>query len=91
MGTSSESFLYLSLLRLTDGNDTLKDLLMLNTDGILMDKFNPDLSIDLWWKAKTWRPDQKKRKKYKKRAAGQKLKAAIRQMARICWMTGTTG
>ena len=44
---------------------------MLNTDGISMDNFNPDPSIDLWWKAKTRRPDQKKRKKYKKRAAGQ--------------------
>ena len=53
------------------GNDTLKDLLMLNTDGISMDNFNPDPSIDLWWKAKTRQPDQKKRKKYKKRSAGQ--------------------
>jgi len=53
------------------GNDTLKDLLMLNTDGVSMDNFNPDSSIDLWWKAKTRRPDQKKRKKYKKRTTSQ--------------------
>ena len=45
----------------------MKDLLMLNTDGISMDNFNQDQSIDLWWKAKTRQPDQRKRKKYKKR------------------------
>ena len=46
------------------GNETLKDLLMLNTDGTSMENFNPDPCIDLWWQA---RPDQKKRKKYNKR------------------------
>ena len=51
------------------GNETLKDLLMINTDGASMDNFNPDPSIDLWWRAKTRRPDQTKRKKYKTRAA----------------------
>ena len=49
------------------GNETLKDLLMLNTDGTSMENFNPDPCIDLWWQAKTRRPDQKKRKKYNKR------------------------
>ena len=50
------------------GNDTLKDLLTLNTDGRSMENFSPDPCIDLWWQAKTRRPDQKKRKVYKKRA-----------------------
>ena len=50
------------------GNDTLKDLLTLNIDGRSMENFNPDPCIDLWWQAKTQRPDQKKRKVYKKRA-----------------------
>ena len=35
------------------GNDTLKDLLMLNTDGTSLENFNPDPCIDLWWQAKT--------------------------------------
>ena len=35
------------------GNDTLKDLLTLNTDGTSMENFNPDPCIDLWWQAKT--------------------------------------
>ena len=48
------------------GNDTLKDLLTLNTDGTSMENFNPDPCIDLWWQAKIQRPDQKKRKRYKK-------------------------
>ena len=50
------------------GNDTLKDLLTLNTDGRSMENFSPDPCIDLWWQARTQRPDQKKRKVYKKRA-----------------------
>jgi len=32
------------------GIDTLKDLLMINTNGVSMDNFNPDPLIDLWWK-----------------------------------------
>ena len=48
------------------GNDTLKDLLTLNTDGRSMENFNPDPYIDLWWQAKIRTPDQKKRKVYKK-------------------------
>ena len=39
--------------RLSLENDTLKDLLMLNTDGKSMESFNPDPCIDLWWQAKT--------------------------------------
>ena len=56
------------------GNDTWKDLLTLNTDGTSMENFNPDPCIDLWWQAKTQRPHQKKRKKYKKRA-GQNIES----------------
>ena len=56
------------------GNDTLKDLLMLNTNGISMENFNPDPCIELWWQAKTRRPDQKKRKEYKKKG-GQNIES----------------
>ena len=56
------------------GNNTLKDLLMLNTNGIFMENFNPDPCIELWWQAKTRRPDQKKRKEYKKKG-GQNIKS----------------
>jgi len=42
------------------GNDTLKDLLVLNTDDVSMDNFNSDQSVDLWFKATTRHPNQKK-------------------------------
>ena len=45
------------------GNSTLDDLLVLNADKIPLQDFNPDPSIDLWWKAKTRRPNQKEYKK----------------------------
>ena len=48
------------------GNNTLKDLLKLSTNRISMENFNPDPCIELWWQAKTQRPDQKKRKECKK-------------------------
>ena len=48
------------------GNDTLDDLLVLNTDRIPLKDFNPDRSITMWWKAKTRRPNQHQRKEYKK-------------------------
>ena len=32
-----------------------------------MENFNPDPCIELWWQAKTRRPDQKNRKEYKKK------------------------
>ena len=54
------------------GNDTLNDLLALNTDSDSMKYFNPDAGIELWWHAKLRRPDQKKRKDYAKRMAKSK-------------------
>ena len=50
------------------GNDTLDDLLVLNTDLIPLKNFNPDPSITMWWKAKTRRPNQRQRKEYKKQS-----------------------
>ena len=46
---------------------SLDDLLVLNSDKLLLQKFNPDHSIDLWWDSKRRRPQQKSRKKYSKR------------------------
>ncbi len=46
------------------GNEALDDLLMLNTDAIPLSQFNPDRSIDLWWKHTTRRPDQSQWKDY---------------------------
>ncbi len=46
------------------GNEALDDLLMLNTDAIPLSQFNPDRSIDLWWKHTTGRPNQSQRKDY---------------------------
>ncbi len=48
-------------------NDTLDDLLFLNTDKMSLTQFNPDESIDLWWADKTRRPNQSSRKEYSKR------------------------
>ena len=45
-------------------NDTLDDLLVLNSDKVPLTQFNPDKSIDLWWAAKTRRPNQSSRKEY---------------------------
>lgn len=47
------------------GNDTLDDLLVLNTDHIPLKEFNPDRSIRMWWNAKARRLNQHPRKVYK--------------------------
>ena len=54
-----------------------------------MENFNPDPCIDLWWQAKTQRPDQKKRKRYKKRT-GQNVESE-NESDNVCWMTGIIG
>ena len=54
----------------TLSNESLDDLLVLNSDKISIRNFNPDHSIDRWWEAKTRRPHQKSRKKYAKRYSG---------------------
>ena len=56
------------------GNDTLDDLLVLNTDRIPLKDFNPDCSITMWWKA---RPNQHQKKEYKKKT----------QVLTIYWMS----
>ena len=52
------------------GNETL-DLLGLTTEQMLLSKFSPDSSIDLWWSSKTRRPNQKLRTHYSKRGTNQ--------------------
>ncbi len=46
-------------------NDTLKDLLALGIDPVPLNDFNPDAAVDLWWRNKSRRPNQKPRKSYK--------------------------
>lgn len=48
-------------------NKTLNDLLTISTSSESMEDFNPDPAIDLWWKDKVRRPNQKQRKPYRKR------------------------
>ena len=45
-------------------NDTLDDLLILNTDKEVLQDFNPRSAIDLWWKAKSRKPLQQPRQQY---------------------------
>ena len=52
-------------------NQTLDDLLLLNSDRIPLDKFDPNPGIDLWWSAKARRPSQKSRKQYTPRRSDQ--------------------
>lgn len=49
-------------------NESLDDLLTLNVDAIPLKMFNPDASIELWWKEKVRRPNQQPRKVYEKKA-----------------------
>ena len=51
-------------------NESLNDLLLLNSDKIPLALFDPNPSIDLWWSAKSQRPSQKPRKQYKRRSIG---------------------
>ena len=47
-------------------NESLDDLLLLSTDSVLLKEFCPDAAIDLWWRDKLRRPNQKKRREYTK-------------------------
>ena len=47
-------------------NDSLDDLVFLNSDKIPLRDFSPDLGIDLWCSATTRRPSQEARRQYKK-------------------------
>ena len=48
-------------------NQSLDDLLVLNSDAVPLSDFCGDAGIDLWWAAATRRPNQKPRRPYKKR------------------------
>uniref|UniRef100_A0A1X7V1N3 HAT C-terminal dimerisation domain-containing protein n=1 Tax=Amphimedon queenslandica TaxID=400682 RepID=A0A1X7V1N3_AMPQE len=47
-------------------NETLNDLLVLTSDQTPLNEYSPDNAIDLWWSDKSRRPNQRKRKAYKK-------------------------
>ena len=47
-------------------NESLDDHILLATDGAPLKEFCSDAAIDLWWRDKLHRPNQRKRKKYKK-------------------------
>ena len=49
--------------RATLSNESLDDLLVLNSDKIPSQNFNPYHSINMWWDSKRRRPQQKPRKK----------------------------
>ena len=40
-------------------NETLDDLLIVSTAGAPLEEYNPDHAIDLWWKHKLRRPNQR--------------------------------
>ena len=48
-------------------NESLDDLLVLNSERVPIQDFNPDPGINPWWESKTRRPAQKPRKRYEKR------------------------
>ena len=50
-------------------NDSLNDLLTLTSDQTPLNEFSPDAAIDLWWNAKVRRPNQRKRKAYRKHSS----------------------
>ena len=47
-------------------NDSLDDLVLLNSDKLPLRDFSPDPGIDLWWSATTRRPSQEARRQYRK-------------------------
>ena len=51
-------------------NETFHDLLIINVDKVNVEHFQADHSIELWWKAKTRRPNQQPRKTYRKKQSG---------------------
>ena len=53
--------------RTSISNESLYDLLQLTTDSVPLREFCPNEAMDLWWKDKVCRPNQSKRKQYKKR------------------------
>ena len=51
-------------------NDTLGDLLLLSTDQVPLQDFCSDAAVDLWWRSKSRRPDQRTRRPYRQCSAG---------------------
>ena len=56
--------------RILLSNDTLGDLLLLSTDQVPLQDFCPDAAVNLWWRSKSRRPDQRTRRPYRQRSAG---------------------
>ena len=48
-------------------NEALDDLLMITANNVPLKDFNPEAAITLWSKEKIRRPNQKERRKYKRR------------------------
>ena len=81
-------------------NELFDDLLVINVEKVNVEDFNPDDSIELWWKAKTRCPNQKKRKEYRRKCSlspQQQLPVVVWTMIQvtlvwlICWKTGMVG
>ena len=75
-GTLERVFSQVNVIKSTKrtqlSNQTLDDLLIVSTAGVPLKEFNPDHAIDLWWKDKLRRPNQRPRALYKQ----QKVTAA---------------
>ena len=70
-------------------NETLYDLLIVATDDLTLKEFSLDAAIDLWWKEKIRRPNQKPKNNTKlKRVTTQKIQ---NQMKLTYLTTGMTG
>ena len=57
-------------------NQSLDDLLLLNSAKLLVADFHPDASIDLWWSSKSRKPFQKERKEYRQCGSDQPTSSA---------------
>ena len=60
-------------------NESLDDLLVLNSDKVPLPMFDPNPSIDLWWSEKTRQPSQTARKQ--KSARGEANQPSTSQAA----------
>ena len=54
-------------------NDTLDDLMLLTSQNVPLDQFCADSAIDLWWRSKLRRPEQRARKIYRKRSVSESM------------------
>ena len=74
-------------------NDTLDDLLMVSTMCSPLKDFNPNKAVDLWWREKVRRPNQKSRKQHEKRgiATNPAASDSESEIRWTCLTPGTTG